>query len=156
MATRKPTQDIKVKEFAAQIEGLSDLRRALKAIGDEYPDQLKQANIALADGIVSGSLRRAAGVSPLANKAAKSLRAMKSAANASVRGGGARYPYFFGAEFGSKRYRQFKAWRGNQFTPGGQPGYFLHPTIREDSQQLLIKYREILDRLHATAFPEGD
>jgi hypothetical protein len=42
------------------------------------------------------------------------------------------HPYAAGVEFGSHRYRQFRSWRGNQFTvtPGSSTGYVVQDAIR--------------------------
>ena len=57
-----------------------------------------------------------------------------------VRGDGAgielasdRVPTAAGAEYGATRYRQFPAWRGNQFTNPAldRVGYMIHPALRE-------------------------
>lgn len=139
------------------IEDLNGFNRALRAVGNDYPKTLKKANYDLARGLVMAA-RRKASARPIgtAAKAAKSLRASRGANYAAVTGGGARYKYFFGAEFGSKRYKRFEAWRGNQWGGwAGGPGYFLHPSIRDDGPRLLESYYETLDELTAQAFPDA-
>jgi hypothetical protein len=56
--------------------------------------------------------------------AAKSAPDIRTGRLGEVRFGGK--PYDMGAEFGSYRYHQFHAWRGN----GDDSGYFLWPAIR--------------------------
>ncbi len=137
-----------------QIEGLRDFNRALKQVSDQYPKQVKDANYDLAREVATRAKTRAMGEGGSARKAAASLRASRSANASAVSGGGPRYPYFWGAEFGSKRYGQFKAWRGNQWGGwDGGPGYFLHPTIRNDARKLIDDYMKRLDELAAEAFP---
>jgi len=138
-----------------RIEGLRDFYNALRRVSDEYPATLVRANYDLAKGLVDKSRARARGEPGVARKAARSLRASRSASAAIVSAGGARYPYFWGAEFGALRYRQFQTWRGNQWGAwSGGPGYFLHPTIRDHAVELIEDYLSKLDRLHSQAFPD--
>lgn len=53
----------------------------------------------------------------------------------------------FGAEFGSKRFRQFRPWTGNDT----QAGYFLYPTIRDMSDEMQSRYWEAVMRAIDTA-----
>lgn len=138
---------------AIVIEGLADFNKALKSLDAEFPKELKQSNYDLAKALVD--LARARATSGIAKKASRSLRAGRQANAAVVTGGGPRAPYFWGAEFGAKQYRQFKAWRGNQWEQwDGGPGYFLHPTIRDHATELIDEYMKRLDELTAKAFPE--
>lgn len=153
MATR--SKAITSGEYAVRIDGLKAFAKALKVVDEKYPGALRDANYDLASQVVDHAQRRARGEPGVALKASKSLRASKQAAQATVAGGGARYPYFYGAEFGSKSYRQFQNWRGNQWNGwAGGPGYFLHPTIRDDAPELISAYMDHLDKLAAQAFPD--
>jgi hypothetical protein len=145
-----------IRAQAYEIEGLRSFLRSLRKIADDYGDVIKQANFEVGEAIVRGARERAAQQPGVARKAAESLRAARQASAAVVTGGGARYPYFFGAEFGARRYHQFQPWRGNQFEAAGWdgPGYFLHPTLREDGPGILRDYLEYLDQLHREAFDE--
>ena|ERR1700740_47836 len=146
---------VTVGSEAIYIEGLSDFNRALRAVDAEYPKAMRRAGYGLARGLVLAARAQATGMSiRTGSKAARSLRAGTTASNAYVQGGGARYPYFYGAEFGSKRYGQFQSWRGNQWGGwDGGPGYFLHPAIRKQGPALLRVYMAELDRLTDQAFP---
>lgn len=138
-----------------RIEGLRDFYKALKRVSAEYPETLRKANYDLAKAVVVKSKERAKDEPGVARKAAKSLRASRAVDSATVSGGGARYPYFYGAEFGALKYRQFQTWRGNQWGGWeGGPGYFLHPTIRDHAAELISEYFDKLDDLHKQAFPE--
>lgn len=136
------------------IEGLSDFVAALKRVDREYSASIRDANYRLARKLVDLAKDRARRERGVARKAAKSLRASRSASSSVVSGGGPRYPYFYGAEFGAKQYRQFQEWRGNQWQGwDGGPGYFLHPTIREHAHDLIQEYIKELDELYGRAFP---
>jgi hypothetical protein len=105
-------------------------------------------------------------------KAAQSLKASKTVGRAQVSGGNAQVPFFFGAEFGAKQnilrgerrragwagpgryigFRQFLPWK----KPGqGNTGYFLFPTLRAETDQIIELYADELDRVTKAAFPEG-
>lgn len=137
-----------------RLEGLSDFTRALRVVDKAYPGEVRQANFDLARGIRDGSRRRAS--TRLEKRVAKQgLKATRSVREAAVVLGGPRSPEAFGAEFGAKRYRQFRAWRGNRWGGwAGGPGYFLHPTIRQDGASLLDAYFETLNALSDKAFPD--
>lgn len=140
---------------AMYVEGLDDFTRGLRKMSDEFPNEMKQQNFKAADRLVKFAKARAMSQPGVAGKAAQSLRATRTASYASIRGGGVRYPYFYGAEFGAKRYAQFRSWRGNQFTGwSGGPGYFLHPTIRYEGPKIFQNYLNAIEELAAkTAFP---
>jgi 3-hydroxy-3-methylglutaryl CoA synthase len=140
---------------SVDIVGLADFTRACKAAANGAPEAMKQANYDVANKLVVSARAVAAGHSKLANKAAKSLRASRAAGYAAINAGGARYPFFYGAEFGAKQYKQFDSWRGNQWRGwDGGPGYFLHPTIRAKGRAAVDEYMKRLDELTAQAFPE--
>lgn len=140
---------------SVEVLGLSDFVRDLRDVDDKYPKQVARANFDLATYLTIESKRTAAALGGVANKAAGSLRPSRAARFSAISGGGPRYPYFYGAEFGALRYRQFKVWRGNQWRGwAGGPGYFLQPTIRLKSAAGLEKYMERLDQIMAEAFPE--
>ncbi|MFD1083886.1 hypothetical protein [Micromonospora andamanensis] len=134
---------------------MAGFAKALKAVDSRFPKELREANFDLAAELARRSRVRANSEPGVARKAARSLRAARQASAAVVVGGGPRYPYFWGAEFGAKQYRQFQTWRGNQWGGwSGGPGYFLHPTIRQDARALVDEYMKRLDELTAEAFPE--
>lgn len=144
-------------EYGATIEGLKPFARALKKLGEEYPTALRQANYDLASEVVRRSKLRAHMAGRQAASAARSLRARRSTNQAMVVGGGARMPYFFGAEFGAKQYTRFPRWRGNQFGGWeGGPGYFLHPTLRAEARPLIDEYMDRLQELASEAFPGSE
>ena len=61
---------------------------------------------------------------------------------AAVKIGGARFPFALGAEFGSKRFRQFEPWRG----AGATAGYFMWPAIREEIPKLIAAYGDAIEK----------
>jgi hypothetical protein len=90
------------------------------------------------------------------------MKAARQQKVAIIRLGGNRNPEALGAEFGAAQgvlrnttrgvmegWNQFRPWRGN----GSEAGYFLMPTIREDTPQIIEHYLELIDHLARRAFP---
>lgn len=65
-------------------------------------------------------------------------------------------PRTLGDEFGARAYRQFRGWRGNQYTdPFSQNvGYAVHPTIRSNRDRILDGYGDAFDDALKGAFPD--
>lgn len=136
------------------IEGLGQFRRALRDMGATLPHSLREYNVKAAKRIVDEARDNA--TKPQEQKAAKSLRASRSGSQVAVMlGDSKRYAFALGAEFGARRYNQFRAWRGNQWKHWeGGPGYFLHPAIRDVGHDVLDEYWQSIRRLHQQAFPD--
>lgn len=143
-----------------EINGLKDLQRELRAVNDKLPKELGNVNHEVAQYVISRSKGRAS--TPLENRAADTLSAARNQRVSMVRLGGSRNPEALGAEFGAghnvlrntsrgsmQGWNQFRPWRGS----GGGAGYFLFPTIREDTPQIIEMYLDLIDRLTQRAFP---
>lgn len=135
-------------DVGVKVEGLTELRKALKAVDAGLPKELGQVHRKLGDMVVTEAQARARGLGGVAAKSAPSLRAASQAARAQITLGGARAPYALGAEFGSGRYKQFKPWRGSD----ADAGYFLYPTIRANRDRITEEYERMLDELLNRAF----
>ncbi len=150
---------------SVRVDGLRDFRRELHRLAREGDpmgrELLKDANQRVGDLVVQGARRRAS--TPIERKAAATLRAGRQLARVIVTGGRARFPYFYGAEFGSYqnvvRERNGRTVRGwNQFKPwkrpgSGNTGYFLFPTMREESARIVEEYGRELEQVARRAFP---
>lgn len=166
----------KVLNMSTAVIGLRDFRRAVKEVIDESgttgEDLLKAANWRVAQYIVEKSQARAATVGRLQVRAAESMKASKRGDRAEVFANVSKdNPFFFGAEFGAKQnilrkprraagwagpgryrgYRQFPIWKK---PGGGNTGYFLFPTLREESPRVVEMYGEELDKIMKSVFPE--
>lgn len=144
------------------VEGMRDLRRELGRLDDStFKDELREINANIAESIVR--LARSRASTPLQKKAAESLKAGRQLAKAVISAGGARYPFFGGAEFGADQnkqriratgtytgYAQFPPWRGS----GRSAGYFLYPTIRAEESAIIEQYLAMVDDLTRRAFPD--
>lgn len=141
----------RVRTGAVKVQGLSDLNKALKAIGPDARKELKDVSKEASDMVASDARRIAYTIGGVAAKVAPSIRATASVTGSgAVSIGGAAYPMAGGAEFGSLKYKQFKPWRGN----GPDAGYFLYPAIRDDIDKIVELYVEGIDGIIKRRFPE--
>jgi hypothetical protein len=139
-----------------RVIGLADFRRELRRMSATLPRELRSANLSAAKLVADEARPRAQAQGGVARKTAPSIKALAQQRGAAVRIGGVRYPFALGAEFGSKGYRQFKPWRGNQWSPDqGSVGYFLHPAVRDTRRRVIDLYGDLIERLAARAFPKG-
>lgn len=165
---------IKSNRDAIAVVGLTDFRRQLARIaaeGGPGDALLKDANWRVSQYIVENAQARAATIGRMQARAATALKASRIASKAQIVGtANDKIPFFFGAEFGAKQdilrkprqksgwagpgryrgFRQFLPWRGNK----GNVGYFLFPTMREKSQEIVEMYGDELDKIAKIAFPE--
>lgn len=119
---------------------MRDLRKDLKELGDlETSNELRDALNEAAQLVVDES--RANASTRMEQSMASRLKASKGMASAAVSIGGK--PYDLGAEFGAKRWPQFKEWRGN----GMDAGYVVFPTIRAEEERIVDKFGEAIDRV---------
>jgi len=138
-----------------RVQGLdkfrSELRKLQQQGGADGIALLKEANYRVASMVVGKAQSRASGIGPMQAKAASSLRPGRQQARAVVSGGSARVPFFYGAEFGALQYKQFLPWK----KPGnGNTGYFLFPTMKAETQNIIEMYGEELDKIARDAFPD--
>lgn len=133
----------KIRTGDVQVQGLRELNLALRSIGKEAQAELRGASKDVAETVMSDA--RALGMSEggVAAKVAPSIRATAGVKSAGLGFGGAAYPFAAGAEFGSKRFAQFKPWRG----AGANAGYFVYPAIRREAPRLEEDYLKAIDEL---------
>lgn len=139
-----------------EIIGLAELQRAMRALDDKLPRELSKANKEAAQFVVDKAQAAARRQGGVAAKSAPALKAAGQQRNSAVRLDGRRYPWALGAEFGSKQFKQFKSWRGNQWSPDRENGvgYFLQPTIRATRAPFEVLYLKLLDDL-IDKLPDG-
>lgn len=169
------TGTVRIRSGAVAVIGLRDFQRELKKIvtesGPTGDALLKDANWRVAQYIVEKSQARASTIGRLQARAAEGMKASRSAQRAQIATNVDKTQFFFGAEFGAKQNilrkpRRAAGWAGpgryrgyRQFLPwkkpgGGNTGYFLFPTMREESPRVVEMYGEEIDRIMAQAFPE--
>lgn len=140
--------------FRIDVEGLKDLRRALKAAEDATPAALRAANKSVAEVVVLPEVRRRAegDNSPpgrWGHVALGTIRALATQTSASIAiGNNTTATYALGKNFGSIRYRQFLPW-GN-----GDPDYALYGGIGATRARTIETYGDMIDTLLRDAFPQ--
>ena len=157
------------------VKGLDQFRRELRAVaeggGSDGEALLKEANARVARFVIDKAVARASGVGLLQLRAAQSMVAGRRSARAVIIAWSGSVPYFFGAEFGAKQnvlrkerakagwaapgrylgYRQFEVWKK---PGGGNTGYFLFPTMRAESANIVETYGNEIDRIMRKVFPD--
>lgn len=127
---------------AVKIDGLRELNRALRQIGPDARQGLRDASRKVSELVARDAQAAAYTLGGVAAHVAPSIKSRAAASgSASVAIGGARYPMAGGAEFGALKYKQFKPWRGNST----DAGYFLYPSIRRDADRIASEYMSALD-----------
>lgn len=156
------------------VKGLDEFRKEIarlaKAGGADGRGLLKEANHKVAAFVVDNAKTKAGTLGRMQSAAAQSMKASRSVSSAIIHAGGT-VDFFYGAEFGAKRNvlrpaRQAAGWAGpgrwlgyNQFSPwrsssGGNTGYFLFPTMRDKTKEIIEMYGDELDKVAAAAFPD--
>jgi len=131
------------------VKGLKELVSALKAADPALVKDLNKEHKKVADEVVSKAQGAASSLGGVAGKSADALKARGNQAGASIvldASGG--FPFAFGAEFGAKRFHQFKPWRGNQYEDPLEQGvgYFLHPTLRGMKTEIMDGYESLIEK----------
>lgn len=139
----------RIRSGTVQVEGIAQLSRALKAIDPELQKGLRGTNKDVASFVADHARGKAQSLGSVAAKTAPSISAVAGVRSAGVGFGGSAYPFAGGAEFGSVRYTQFQPWRGN----GPEAGYFVYPTIRDDENEIVERYAEMIDGILREHFP---
>lgn len=127
------------------VVGLRDLQRELRAANAAFPRELRVANLEAAEVVADATRQSFASRGGVAPRVAASVKAMAQQRNASVRVGGARFPYAMGSMFGARTYRQFP--------PFKRGGYSLFPQIKSERERVVEVYAKALGRIAAKAFP---
>lgn len=134
------------KSETIRITGLTELRKELARLDEgEFTKELKDAHFKVATMVVEKARNGAS--MPVQRKAAASLKASQTANKAQINFGGPGYPFAMGAEFGSKRFKQFP-------THLGRVGYFVYPAVRALSDEVARVYLAAVDKIVARAFPD--
>ncbi|SRR6266508_2857846 len=142
------------------IRGLAEFQRELRRAGAGFPRELRRLNLDAAQMVVTETEKRGRALGGVHAKTVRAgafkARAEQRRAKVVIDASTKRNAFAFGAEFGSKRYHQFPAWRGNQWLPdAGGVGYMLHPAVRETRDEIIDIYAELITQLARRAFPDG-
>ena len=123
------------------VTGAEEFARALRKMSPQIKRELDKRNREIGKEVIAKAKGRASGVSRQAARASAAMSATGARGGVAIRLAGRKVPFALGAEFGAKRYPQFMAWTGNQWSgiPEGV-GYFMHPTIRDSVPDVVNKY----------------
>lgn len=134
------------KSETIRVEGLTEFRKELAKLTEAtFTKELKDAHYEVASKVLNKA--KGAASTRLEQKAAQSLKASKSASFAQISYGGPGYPFAMGAEFGSKRYRQFRQHLG-------RTGYFVYPSVRALNSEIARIYLDAVTKIASKAFPD--
>lgn len=129
------------------VEGLAELQRALKAMGDvESSREVRAAGKEAATYVAGEARGTATSLGGVAAHVAPSIKASAGATNAGVSFGGAAYPMAAGAEFGGRgrpTTQQFQPWRGS----GPGSGYFVYPSITDHVDEIVEPYEQAIQSI---------
>lgn len=130
-----------------QIKGLREFRNAVRKVDTSMPKDMGRALKEISTDIVEKTRERAQGLPGKAKDSFRGLTARSDQTAAKVTLDATRYPTLLGDEFGSLRFTQFSPWLGNQYQSPFEsgPGYALHPTIRDESDNIDHKVTGLLD-----------
>lgn len=139
----------------ANVEGL---HRALRAVPREAAAALRDEAGGIAGDVASRAAARARSLGGVAALVAPTIRVGRDRVPKVLMGSARRLPprdgrprrgprqtigdVIWGAEFGSDRFTQFRPWRGNDTGAG----YFLWPTVRAMSDEVMGRYGDALMR----------
>lgn len=148
-----------VSDETIRVDGLKELRAALKEIGPKVPRELTKANKRVVSQTVVPKARAKAAALSLANAAGGTsrmghiavgtIKASASATAANIVAGGPKARWFQGMEFGSHGKRP----RTRQFPAVKRPGYVLWPTIIAARQEIIEAYQVEIEALWDRAVP---
>lgn len=133
---------------------VAGVREALRSLPKEASVTLRDASVDIAEDVAAKAEDRARALGGVAKYVP--VKARRDRIPKVVMGGTTRLPardgrprrgsrqtvgdVMWGAEFGSDRFRQFSPWGGN----GETAGYFLWPTIRDESDGIMERYGDAL------------
>ena len=137
-----------------RVEGLRELRKALKELDPAWGKELQKTNKRAAALVVPTAQSRAGQVrtnlvgnpTRLGSRGIATIRPLASQSRAQIAMGGARAPWAGGHEWGSTRYRQFP--------PKTHEGNILWGAAKSHEEQIVEVYGDMLDDLTREAFPE--
>lgn len=151
---------------AVEIKGLAEFRRALKAIGPEWPKAMRLAHKQISTDVARTAQGISAGMGGVHAKAAGLIKGYASGTQASVGvpsgiGGAAEWGtlrhtgWYAAARYRASSGRQHPPWVGSSWEPGvaGQGPYAINSALAGDLDQVVEAFMHAIDDLTANAFP---
>lgn len=158
MATTKKQNDGSLK---VDIIGLKELRKELKALDTKLPKEVTKAGKKVADMVARDAKSRFNALPGLGPATGEGLKT-SGAGGASITLGDTQTrngkAIILGTEFGGSDLASFKTKKGghtHQFLPHrGRQGYALYPAIRENKQEIIDMYGDLIEDVAKAAFPD--
>lgn len=136
---------------------LARFRADLRALGPQWPKELRSAHKDIADDVASSARGRATSLGGVHAKAASLIKGkgdQRSARVGPVGGKGIGNVAFWGAKrstgwnAGNQGAPQHPEWVGNSWDVGGPGGpYAINETIRTEQAQIIGRYDDLIDTL---------
>lgn len=147
-----------------EIKGLSEFRRELKAMGPEFPKELRVIHKDIADRVAADARSVASGMSRLQASAAPMIRgyATQREARVGFPGGTKAGAAFWGMRRHSGWYAgkpgppQAPKWVGAGWEPGvaGQGPYAINDALARKVPDIVLRFERMIEDLAARAFPD--
>ena len=143
-----------------EFRGMRDFRRELRQVEAKLPREVGRAlRSAVREIVLPEAQAKARAMGGVQAHAAGGIQAFGTQTKAGLRfSNSKKYAMSAGAFFGSKRFRQFPAWVGNDFSwDGGEgPGrgpYAINPALAAKADEFHERIGDALEDLAARAFP---
>lgn len=131
------------KSEGVKVEGLAELRKALKAVSADAPKELTAASKEVATFVAADARGLAQGLGGVAARVAPTVKGSGTTTGGAITLNGDAHPEALGAEFGGQGRPTTQ-----QFRPHlGRTGYFVYPAIRQDADRIESTYVDLLDHL---------
>lgn len=131
------------------VEGLAELRRALKTVDAELPKELRRSFLAVGTRIADDARRT---VPVRSGRAARSVKAGVSGNTAYVQGGRKTVPYYGWLDFGGQLPSKRSGKRARAVRPRIKEGRYLYPAIRRNRDRTIKETAEALESITERAF----
>lgn len=126
-----------------EVEGLKELRKALKQVDANFPKALQRANKRAAEIVAA---RARSKVPVRSGRAASTMRATATQTYGAVKFGGAKAPYAAWLDFGGRVGRNNSIVR-----PYRRSGRYVYPALAEVRPRVIDTYKQAIELLIETA-----
>ena len=127
-----------MSDFRVEVEGLKELRSALRNLEDKAPKELAKAGKQAAEVPIDTIVAR---IPYRTGRTRRSVRAFGTQTSAGIRAGGAKSPHLGWLDFGGKR-------PGDRVArPRVKAGRYIYPGIKQDEDEIVDTYVDVLHGL---------
>ena len=129
-----------VNRGQVQVFGLKEAVKGLKGVG--LQKVVSDVNREVSKDVQAGARSRLQRQPVPKTASMIGRRATQTSATVTLRY--SKFPWAAGAEWGAKRWAQFKPWVGNQYTKRKTPGYMIGDTLKAELPDVEKSYRKKL------------